>query len=229
MIFLLSLHSHLIKNEAEDKMGIPIDIGDRHFDSKAAAEKYLRCIIGKYKGDIVSDEADDAFLRAAVERHHNAREKVGPGIDFFFIDKGPNHSRDYCIYIYRIDDSIIDISYKKMITTPSKRDEALKAMRCEIKGQIMARRRNLGADPSHHLHHEPAFIILVEEFLRDRGLNLEEIDVANVPGSSSDKMFLDRDLAKEWSRYHEDKATLTLVDKVEHLRRARCRLDHRMM
>lgn len=63
----------------------PIDLGPLHFDKKGDAAAFLREMLYKYDlGDRVSAE-DSVILRATLEKHPNAAEKIGVGISSFSV------------------------------------------------------------------------------------------------------------------------------------------------
>lgn len=79
----------------------PISLGHMHFDKRGDAVKYLTDMLHRYDlGDRVSTE-DSVILRAALEHHQNATDKIGCGISYFSVRSADFGTR--CFWVNRPD------------------------------------------------------------------------------------------------------------------------------
>lgn len=91
----------------------PIDLGHLHFDKKGDANAYLKAMLYKYDlGDRVNAE-DSVILRAALENHPHAAEKIGVGISNFSVRSADFGTR--CFWINRTDESTEKFSIGRCI------------------------------------------------------------------------------------------------------------------
>ncbi|RQG06589.1 hypothetical protein IPC234_19735 [Pseudomonas aeruginosa] len=79
----------------------PITLGSLHFERRGDAVAYLKAMLRRYDlGDRV--KADDAvILRAALEHHPNATEKIGCGIADFSVRTADFGTK--CFWVNRTD------------------------------------------------------------------------------------------------------------------------------
>jgi hypothetical protein len=201
----------------------PLTVGAHSFAKQAdCAEHCKQMLAGYVIGDIVEGD-DAAFLRALIERHPEADEKIGVGIHYFFI--GPNDAGSYHGFrICRVDGTVIDFSYRACVTgrSPAASTSARRAMRHAIVQQILDFRsthppvcavtgRALTPDVMHIDHQEPnTFAVLVERFL---ALNCLTIDDVKSESCGEGCMLSDRDFAARWAAYHQRHAKLRVVHK----------------
>ncbi|OAJ56492.1 hypothetical protein A6V36_33565 [Paraburkholderia ginsengiterrae] len=81
----------------------PITLGPMSFAKKGDAAAFLKAMLNRYDvGDRVS-AADSVILRAVVERHPNAVEKIGSGIANFSVRSADFGSK--CFWVNRTDGS----------------------------------------------------------------------------------------------------------------------------
>ncbi len=91
----------------------PISLGPMHFAKKGDAEAYLKAMLDKYDlGDRVSSD-DAVVLKAALEQHPEAAEKIGTGITHFSVRTADFGSR--CFWANRTDGTTVKFSYKSCI------------------------------------------------------------------------------------------------------------------
>ncbi|WP_425989256.1 DCL family protein [Ensifer sp. R-19] len=88
-----------------------IEIGDETFRSQAEARERFRGILYKYALNQTVDEADDRFLRLALQRHPESAVKVGPGIKRFEVRSADYNTR--CFWVIRVDDTVERFSFKE--------------------------------------------------------------------------------------------------------------------
>ena len=95
---------------------IPVNLGRFTFPSKSAAEKTLRVLRDKHMGGApIQDQDDIELLRAVVAAHPESAEKIGAGIDYFYVAISPEHPT-FCFYLQRCDGTRIDFSWKEALT-----------------------------------------------------------------------------------------------------------------
>lgn len=91
----------------------PIDLGPMHFAKRGDAVAYLNAMLHRYDlGDKVG--ADDAIiLRAALDRHPEAEQKIGCGITYFSVRTADYGTR--CFWLNRTDKSTEKFSHTACI------------------------------------------------------------------------------------------------------------------
>lgn len=86
----------------------PISLGPIHFDKRGDAVAYLKDMLRRYDlGDRVSAE-DSVILRAALENHPNADEKIGSGIASFSVRSADFGTK--CFWVNRTDGTTVKFS-----------------------------------------------------------------------------------------------------------------------
>ena len=88
-----------------------IEIGDETFATQGEARERFRAILYKYRLNQSVDDADDQFLRAALVRHPDAAEKVGPGVKQFEVRSADYGTR--CFWVVRLDGTVERFSFKE--------------------------------------------------------------------------------------------------------------------
>ncbi len=79
----------------------PISLAHIHFDKRGDAVIYLTDMLHRYDlGDRVSAE-DSVILRAALENHQNATDKIGCGVSYFSVRSADFGTR--CFWVNRTD------------------------------------------------------------------------------------------------------------------------------
>lgn len=91
----------------------PVDLGPMHFAKRGDAVAYLNAMLHRYDlGDKVG--ADDAvILRAALDRHPEAEQKIGCGITHFSVRTADYGTR--CFWLNRTDMSTEKFSHTACI------------------------------------------------------------------------------------------------------------------
>jgi hypothetical protein len=89
----------------------PLTIGDRHFETRMAADLFIKEILDRQTLKAVIAEPDHSFLCPLVSLHPRAAEKIGSGIGHFTV--GPATHGTRCFYLTRIDGTRADFSTGK--------------------------------------------------------------------------------------------------------------------
>jgi hypothetical protein len=100
--------------------GHVVKLATREFTTKRDARAHFQAMLRRYSpGDRVNDE-DAKDLASLLERHPQAAEKIGPGIDHFEVMSADYNSQ--CFWVVRTDETIEQFSYPSCITgKPKKR------------------------------------------------------------------------------------------------------------
>ena len=87
-------------------------IGSQGFKTKKESEEYTRRIVNELKTSrITKDDKYFSFFNDLIKNHPECDEKIGCGIDYFFIQPNVLNKKAYQTMIRRIDESIIDFSW----------------------------------------------------------------------------------------------------------------------
>lgn len=93
--------------------GMPLQLGNMHFDKKGDALMEVRRTLQRYSPGQRVQLEDEDLLRALLARHPDAPIKMGVGVDHFMV-----RSADYgtqCFWLVRIDGTTERFSYKKCL------------------------------------------------------------------------------------------------------------------
>ena len=87
----------------------PITLGSMYFARRGDAVAYLKSMLHRYEvGDRVN-AADSVILRAALDRHPDAKSKIGGGITHFSVRSADFGTK--CFWVNRIDGSTEKFSH----------------------------------------------------------------------------------------------------------------------
>ena len=91
----------------------PVEIGGLKFSKKGDALSHLRGILNSYSLEERVSNQDASFLFDALAKHPEASEKIGVGVDYFFVRRADYGTR--CFWVKRLDGSEERFSYKSCI------------------------------------------------------------------------------------------------------------------
>lgn len=207
-------------------------INGKEFGSQTELVDYVRKIIGRYPVGTALNDADSAFMLDLLQRHPEAKQKIGSGVVSIFIAENPVYpgERARGFWLRRRDGSKTDFSYRECIRPATPEKKALSALRAAIEPDTIAFKQAvfdrspdglvrcpdtgewLTFTTSHVDHKAPkTFDKLARQFLQAFGLSFA--DVAVVPSSDGkigDRM-ADETLRSLWVRYHNENAILEIV------------------
>lgn len=114
--------------------GIKTILNGIEFDSKSEAEHYVN-----RKLYSPSFDGHEQLWFDLLDRHPDKENKTGIGVDYFFVTKNKITPKYLQLNVMRLDETSVDISWKKCISQKDKTDMALlkEAMRLAIMPQIM--------------------------------------------------------------------------------------------
>lgn len=201
----------------------PIVVGERRFYSKKEAGDFVRSILYRYPiGQCVADD-DAEFLADLLALHPEAPLKIGCGVRFFSVEQN-ECSRGF--WLTRTDGSRTDWSFLSCLTPPTPETEARAGFRTAIRPQVAEFRAQFESAPEQrrcpitgdvlttaniHIDHETTFEDLLDSFLRESGLALEEISVKpTIDGSTTTELANDN-LKLQWADFHRRNARLRAV------------------
>lgn len=177
----------------------------------------------------VTNTADLDFLLALFQCHPNWKTKQGPGITKIYVDKNPVYTHTRNFFLERIDQSLMDISYRKCISPPSRITKFSHACRnavqndihsfklanqqqflCQICNRYIRRGARREVD-----HSTPTFYILVKDFIRERHIDVDTVTLST--DDATKLQFKNRFagkslyLAEQFLDYHRKRAKLRIT------------------
>lgn len=207
----------------------PYVFGEEVFRTKEEAKRFIREILYQYPLHQPLDPADFAFMLAVLDRHEHAADKIGVGVKTIHVEEESEWGNRQFI-ITRVDGTHTDFSFMKCLYPASKLQVFKKAcrdlvandikhfrqmqfasapdgqIRCPITGVTMNR---LDA----HVDHEPplTFDALVEQFIREEGLDVDIVTITGLGDREMRKGFEDSGLEARWKQFHRSHAHLRVV------------------
>lgn len=91
----------------------PVTIGDKHFETRDAANTYISELLNSQPLMTVIPEPHHAFLSALLAMHPRAVEKIGVGIKHFTVEPAKGGTR--CFYLTRVDGTRDDFATGKCV------------------------------------------------------------------------------------------------------------------
>lgn len=227
---------------------IPVILDSFQWKTRSSAEAAFRGILrdsGYAVGDTVTDPVHQRMLTEVLERHPDFEEKVGVGVEDFFIGRtqnapGVHVGRDAVgIWIRRVDGSIIDFSYLSAIRQHSAKSDAKEALRNEVDHRRLAFRDARFAEDcapvstltgvvidnkndAHVIYVNPTWAQLTFRFAEDEG-GWASIPVAPATPAVAaiGSRLADRDQASRWLKFHAKHAAYGLATRSEAAHRSR--------
>ncbi|MBQ3358481.1 MAG: DCL family protein [Microbacterium sp.] len=193
-------------------------------------------------GDKIDNPAHVLLLTEALDRHPDSQDKIGVGIDYFYVGKTSQDKSAFVredargFWIRRKDGSTEDFSYQTCIKGRSAKNDAKDAMRQAVLGARLAYRegRYAGgatvtsflsgmpiakASDAQTIYVSPEWGQLTYRFAESQG-GWDKIDVD--PGSAqAGGRFADPVVEQAWLDFHRDHANLQLATASEAAQRTR--------
>jgi hypothetical protein len=177
-------------------------------------------------------KTDSLDLFCLIERHPEAQQKIGVGIDHFEVMKTTQGTT--CFSLVRTDGSGTDFSFYSCITgkAPSRKQEVSEALRKVVEIDIYKARdkffkeharadglyecaktkERIKREDGHIDHLAPlTFEVLVANFVAAHGLSYEQIPISRGQDNQTFAVILDTDLAEKFRAFHNSVATLDFV------------------
>ncbi len=215
-----------------------IKIWNMEFSSKQNALDFFKAMLNRYN-DNQTVEGDDKFLLLAlVERHPEAVQKIGCGIDSFY--KAPTDKGTSCFWIRRKDGGGTEFSYISCVNARGKtvlqefseacreavRESLDRAKRkhfeqyadnegkveCELTGERIAKYE------SHLDHKKPmTFQVIVQTFIAANGITPVKEILSVAQDNQFVTTFVDEYISKSFRDYHKKVAVLRIIKDKQNL------------
>jgi hypothetical protein len=210
-------------------------LGGVLYPTKTAATARLRAILNNAPlSREITDEADFATLLDLIHLHPEAEEKIGAGVRSFEVRVDPVwKTRQF--WVLRDDGTETDFSFVVCLSPKlgSPEANARRALRNEIEPQIASFRAERCAGGGvvvdevtgqpippgllHIDHASPTFDTIQRAWLAARKLELVAIETTGHGDGETVILLADRELARDWQRYHLDHARLRCVARFTNL------------
>ena len=195
----------------------------------------IRKILYKFANlEIKKNIIEYDVLYKLLENHPKADEKIGVGVDCFFVQQSKFKKNQYNFMIRRVDGSTTDFSFMKCLHPKrklSKNKNWSLIFRWTIKDQIDSFRdsafgvvgkgnmfvcseTNLKFNKiySHVDHVYPlTFDSIFLEFIKINNIDLDKIELSDDLGTSEVQKILDKKLVKSFSNFHKKRSVLRIV------------------
>jgi hypothetical protein len=181
--------------------------------NKSAATELARDLLDRYGIGEYLNEEDSEIAKSFYE----LRFGVAPYWDIkFFID---SDGYGYKCFHHTYEDGSVDhFSFVKALNSKvaTKKKNVLVAFRVAVDDQVQPFRRR-----GYHVDHVVPFHVLLSDFLRDRKLNLFDVQVAEDECAVKYGIYLlvDQELKQGWAEYHKKYAKLRTITARENLRK----------
>lgn len=226
-------------------MAIAIHLDSFTWPSKAAAEKTFQAILRSSIYDTydrISDPLHDRMLRELLDRHPDAAEKIGCGVDYFYIGKTSDGDKVNVpadaigIWIKRTDGTAVDFSYLTAIRSHTPKSAAKEGLRLAVDDTRLAYRAQrfedgmpvpsdltdqpiASRDQAHVIYLEPTWGQLTYRFAETEG-GWEAILVHSGNGSVKiGSEILDPEVKARWIEFHSRYANMGVATASENARR----------
>jgi hypothetical protein len=193
-------------------------IGAKTFKTKKESYEYTKKLISNIGcGTIKKDHKEYDFFVSLLDNHNERNEKIGLGIDYFFITPNSTNKGAFQTMIKRIDGSEIDFSWvncSRFLKTQSKESNLNKAMRDAISPYTIEYKKNnllkcglcgLENEPynSFHVDHIEPFSNIRDKFLLDYKKENIPLVFKDNPFNNT-AMFADSDeqFKNDWVSFH---------------------------
>lgn len=203
------------------------EIGDKVFSSKKEAIEFTRNLIAQLTlSTPIHGDALEFFVNL-LDRHPEAEQKIGVGVDFITVDRPAEFPMTKCLFVHRIDGSKTDFSYKACFDGKhNRRSDVSQAFRDAVVDQILAF-KNANYKPNQlcpmtqkvltgsnvHVDHvyPMTFKYLISEFLELRGMTYDDVLITDSTDLQCRAGLADSDFKKVWQEYHATHANLRVI------------------
>lgn len=191
-------------------------LGGIDFDSQKDLLKCIRAIIKENPKFIDLREDLYEFMLDLLKLHPNAKQKIGCGVKSFRID-------DDHFQVIRIDGSTTDFSFHRCVSGGLSKLRMFKvAAREAVQQQIDEFRSQfnwIDLIGKHVDHKNPSFNQIVEDFIKERKIDLELVEISGMGDEETTQFFSDIWLRRDFADYHKDHAILQLLDAKENMKK----------
>jgi len=205
---------------------------DKEFGTQKELKEYVQKILYSCEPKQPLSSDDFQFMRALLNNHPDAYEKIGDGIESIWVQENiVNRGKSTGFWFQRVDGSIDNFSYKVCIENPPSvkshffmacreavdryvndwREDAFQGvdtLRCPVSSNLITLKES-------YVAHSPLpFKEMAEAFMLRENLVLSE-QLFKAHGDSDFAMsFADTNLRQKWSVYYRESATLQIRSKI---------------
>lgn len=205
-----------------------ISIGKKTYSKKQLTEQ-CRKILYRYEIGQMLDNEDSNFMTEVFKRHHNAKKKIGCGIqNIRIIDQPPHRAFE----IIRVDESSTDISYVKCINMKKERYDFKEACRNAVKEDINEFKKSefekkqdehkrmtcpetgekISYENSHVDHEAPnTFEKIVNDWIEMEKIEPNNIKIKGYDDGEIGKEFEDEKVRQSFRLFHQKQAKLRIT------------------
>lgn len=208
-----------------------VRLADTLFPSKKAVKEHMRLLVEMNKD---GTPFYDDELYSLLLRHREAEQKIGCGVKAFRVVHHLKYD-NFGFVLTRIDGTETDFSWVVCLDGRTPEQDARRAARADIKGQIMSYKTayfskhsvceatgaRLTHDSCHVDHESPTFEELFTNWLESQGIGPEEVKVNTTEDMSVEYTIQDPVLRQSWQTYHQLFASLRAVTPGFNLRRSK--------
>lgn len=214
-------------------MANPINLPSKQFNTQKEAISFFKDMLNSYQDGQELTPEDSSILFELLQRHPEAEEKIGVGIENFYRDRSATKEHPTsCFHIERIDKSYTDFSYitciKGYIPTSyqhfyqachyavlpfllDKKDELFQyaggTVKCAKTGEYVT------IDNAEYRHTSPKFKEIVDHFIAENNLVISQ----NMVTQGSDMQYvtklIDKKMESEFILFHSTRANLAIYKK----------------
>lgn len=179
------------------------------YHSKSVAEARLREILESYQfGQIVSEE-HHSFILSCMKLSPHGCKKIGCGVAKILVER--NHGGTRGFTVLRVDDTLEDFSYKRILPTCARKTYHEEDVYSAFRNLSRIPKKN----PSCQLHHAGIkFVDICKSFLKEYKLKPEDIELIEI--RHGHKRIKDPNIRVNFIKFHDAKATLVEVTEEEH-------------
>ena len=215
-----------------------LQIGSLHFRTKSEAMKWFGTVLSSSSVGAFCPEESMRNMIELINRHPDAEMKIGCGIESFQVRENPVFKNQKAFYLIRKDGSETDFSFRMCVSgnrsTPwanfciAARNSissqivifktaaflGLDSVRCQITGEVVEWN-------TCHIDHVAPFSDLLQEFIRQQGIDVSVEHTTGGEDGSVVRLFIDADLDKRWREFHRQNAVLRVTTIKANLARNR--------
>lgn len=209
----------------------PVGLPSKTFAKQGEATAFFKAMLARYADGEFLNSGDEDILYELLQRHPEADQKIGVGVQAFFRNKSPDHPTS-CFHLLRIDGSTTDFGYPTCITgrAPSLHHAFYEACRRSVVAELMVQKQRLfdmspngiqcvrtgeltTIHTSEYRHTEPRFRDIVMGFIQMKNLVIDSSMVTDSQDMQYTTVFTDQTMAVDFINYHATVAGLAIFKK----------------
>ncbi|WP_324833324.1 DCL family protein [Pseudomonas saxonica] len=209
----------------------PVVLPSRTFAAQGEATAFFKAMLARYGDGEFLNSDDEDILYELLQRHPEADEKIGAGVQAFYRQRSPDHPTS-CFHVLRVDGKKTDFGYPACITgrAPGLRHGFYEACRRSVVPELMHQKQQLfdfspsgvrcvktgeltTIHTSEYRHTEPRFRDIVSGFIQAKNLAITPSMVTVSKDMQYQTVFTDPAMAREFIEFHATVAKLEIFKK----------------